>query len=125
MINDLVFYIQENKLNVLFVSAPKILNSEESENLNTIIKLLKEVGLNVINTNSDNFLNLDYQNDFYNNSHINAYGTHKFTNYLCNYLYENYNIGISPKYDTSWEKAYEIYLEKFNQLTSNNKVFKK
>lgn len=110
MINDLIAYIKEKKLNVLFVSAPKILNNEEAGKLNTIISLLEDNGFNVINTNNDNFLNLDYQNDFYNSSHVNAYGARKFTNFLCKYLYENYNIGANNKYDKSWEKAYDIYI---------------
>ena len=119
MINDLISYMKENKLNVLFVSAPKILSSEESGKLNTVIKLLEDNGFNVINTNYSNFLNLDYQNDFYNSSHINVNGARKFTDYLCKYLYKNYNIGVNKKYDESWEKAYDIYWKKFSQLVSN------
>lgn len=96
---ELLEYIEENNLNVLFVDTPQFKSEKEIGRSNTLYKILDEYGMDYINyceTDEDgNFLydlNLNRETDFYNAGHVNYYGAEKFTEVFAAYLDENYDL---------------------------------
>lgn len=96
---ELLDYIKENKLNVLFVDTPHFKDEYEMGTANTVIKILKENNLDYISycetDKEGNFINcpeINRETDFYNDSHVNYYGAEKFTSIFTKYLNDNYDI---------------------------------
>ncbi len=120
VLDDLITYIKENNLNVLFV-VPIRFNSGMIK-LNTVISLLEENDFLVINFNKVKELNIDYQNDFYNKEHLNVYGSTKYTLYFAKYLKEHYDLldHRDDKKYVSWNKEYERFKNDFNLLTKKD-----
>ncbi len=120
---DLIDYIKENKLNVLFVIQPKVYNTSADENsnqmLNTIVDVLNKEDIDVINFNKLDDFSLDFSKDFYNIHHFNVYGATKFSLYFGKYLKENYDLDdhrADPKY-ASWHKEYKRLEADYQELT--------
>ena len=121
---ELIDYIKEKKLDVLFIDTPQVRLGKESGRSNKIYKILEEEGMNYIHfydENSDNTftIDLDLKTDFYNPGHLNFYGATKFTTILGNYLVENYE--LEDKRDQEhvkehWDGVHERLLEKIEEL---------
>lgn len=119
---DLIHYIKENNINVLFV----IPNKPYAEKIhgiparfNTLIDILNDNNLDVINFNTLDDFKIDYKTDLHNITHINVYGATKYTLYLSKYLKENYQLEDhrkDKKYD-SWESEYQRFKKNFKKLT--------
>lgn len=81
---------QSRGIEVLLTYLPFSANKENQMEANYIYDLAEEYGVNYIN-----FLDMDlvdYQTDCYDNSHMNPSGARKVTDYLGEYLINNYNI---------------------------------
>lgn len=121
---ELIDYIKEKKLNVLFIDTPQVRFGKESGRSNTIYKILEEEGMDYIHfydENSDNTftIDLDLKSDFYNPGHLNFYGATKFTTVLADYLIENYE--LEDKRDQEhvkehWDGVHDRLLEKIAEL---------
>ena len=63
-------------------------------------------------------MNLDFNNDFYNNNHVNIYGSEKYTSFLENYLSNNYYFKVhDDNFNNSWDK----YLNNWHKSVSETK----
>ncbi len=124
ILEDLIEYVKANNINVLFVVPIRSYYKENSKRLNTVINILQENDLKVLNFNVlDDFNNIDFSNDFYNDSHLNVYGATKYTLYFSKYLKDNYNLPDhrgDVKYE-SWDKEYERFKTDYKKIT--NKEF--
>ena len=93
---ELVDYIREKDLNVLFVDTPQFLDPEELGKANALIKLLEEEELDYIHfyePDSDEFsIDFDIMTEFYDESHVNYYGAEKFTDVFAKYIDEKYDL---------------------------------
>ena len=93
---ELIDYIKEKDLNVLFVDTPQFMWPYEMKRANTLYDILEENDLDYIHfykENSDEFtIDLDNEKDFYDESHVNYYGAKKFTDALAEHLIENYDL---------------------------------
>ncbi|MBR5783203.1 MAG: hypothetical protein IKY33_03145 [Clostridia bacterium] len=96
---ELLDYAEKKGLELLFVDTPHYKDDSEMARSNTLQKILKERGMNYVNycqTNENGDflydLNLDHNNDFYNDAHVNYYGAEKFTDVFARYLVENYDL---------------------------------
>ena len=93
---ELIDYIKEHDLNVLFVDTPQILGKYEMRRANTVYDILEENGLNYIHFfkkgSSDFTIDLDHDKDFFDTSHVNYYGAEKVTDALAEYINENYDL---------------------------------
>lgn len=125
--NILVFeslfkYIKENNLNVLFVVSKRFYEEQIQYKLNDAISRIEKNGFDIINFNTLEDFNIDFENDYYNELHMNVYGATKFTLYFAKYLSEHYNLldhREDKNYET-WNKEYIKFQKRFNELTNEN-----
>ena len=122
---DLISYIQEENLNVLFViPVQPYIQQEENvpERFNTMVDYVTEKGFKVINFNKVDDLGIDYSHDFHNQAHLNVYGSTKYTLWLSNYLKDNYELKDhrGDQLYRSWENEYELFCRDFNTYTNQN-----
>lgn len=119
--DDLISYIKDNNLNVLFVLSPKVYSLENMQILNKIIEKIKYNDLKVLNLNNVD-LNIDYSHDYYNFAHLNIWGSTKMTEYLAKYLNDNYNLEDhrNDKKYASWSKEYERLKKNYKILTEKD-----
>ncbi len=115
--NELIDYINKEKLNVLFIVSPKLYSEDVMQKLNTIVEICENNNYEVLNFNKID-LGIDYSHDYYNHAHLNVYGATKFTTYLGKYLKENYNLpdNRGGYYYSSWEKEYERFKEEYRKI---------
>ncbi len=120
VLNELIEYIRKNNINVLFTVPKRNFDEKINLSINEAIDIIKQNGLNVINFNTlEDFNNIDFSKDFYNEAHLNVYGATKFTLYFSKYLKENYNLenhrGDSNY--SSWDKEYERLKQSYKNIT--------
>ncbi len=124
ILNDLIDYIKTNNLNVLFILPKRAYLEEINKKLNSVIDILESNNLKVINFNTlDDFGEIiNPSKDYYNQNHLNVYGSTKYTLYLSKYLKQNYNLEDhrADKTYNSWNKEYERLKKKYTQLTGEN-----
>lgn len=100
---------------ILFITTPYPIDEQDVAYENTMGDIFKEQGLNYINFNKlYKELNLDFSTDFYDNKHTNIGGMVKFSNYIGNYLKENYDLKetpLSPKQKKEWDTATKLWIE--------------
>ncbi len=119
---DLINLIKERNLNVLFVIPVKSYVDPMygvPKRFNTLIDIIKANNLDVINFNDVDELSIDFDTDFYNNAHLNAFGATKYTLYFAKYLKEHYDLEDhrqDEKY-SSWESEYERFKKNFKKYT--------
>ena len=113
---DFLDYCKNEKIdNIIFTRFPHIIGTEDSyerfKRGNEAEKIIKSYGFDFINLerNSD-LIGLDYENDFYNDDHLNIYGQQKFTKYLGNLLINDYGItksSLSDEVKKNWDISAE------------------
>ena len=89
---DLIGYIKENNLNVLFVIPKRYFNEKAMMGFNYATSIIEENELKVINFNTVEDFDVDFSTDFLNSNHLNTYGATKYTLYFSKYLKENYDL---------------------------------
>lgn len=119
---DLIKYIKDNNLNVLFVLPNREYWYPQLQMLNDAMSIIRENGLEVINFNALDEFKLNPATDLYNQSHINVYGSTKYTLYFSKYLKEAYNLDDHRNDDLyiSWEKDYERFKADFKSITKQD-----
>ena len=121
ILNSLMDYIKLNNLNVLFVIPTRTFNEETNMKLNSVIEIIHNNNFKVINFNTLDVI--DWNTDFYNTTHLNVYGSTKYTLYFAKYLNDNYHLE-NHKNDNrynSWNQEYERF--KLDFKTKMNKDF--
>lgn len=120
---ELINYIKLNNIEVLFV-IPKMVSfwTPYQEQLNDAISIVESNGFKIINFNTINDMNIDYNTDFYNPYHLNVYGSTKYTLYFSKYLYEHYNLPNhkDDKKYISWAESYLKFKSDFKTLTDRD-----
>ena len=94
---EVLEFIEEKELNVLFVDTPQFRNNTEAGRSNKVYHILEENGFSYLHYYSpedDGSFNmgLDPKSDFYNTGHVNVYGAQKFTSAFSAYLNDNYDL---------------------------------
>lgn len=115
---EVIDYIKEKKLNVLFVDTPQFLDESEHGRANTVYKILEENGMDYIhfyqNGSSDFTIDLDNTTEFYDESHVNYYGAVKFTDAFAKYLDEKYDLPDRRKDESAasyWDGKYKAVVD--------------
>ncbi len=114
-LNSLLDYLDENAVKAVFVTVPRAEYYYRSvRRINTVNEIVASRGYPVVDLmNKTAELGIDMTTDFYNNTHTNIHGSIKFTNYLSEYLIENY--GFADKRGdadyVSWQEATVNYHE--------------
>ena len=120
MLKEIMDYANAEKINVLFVCSPSIMDDDNRKDINAAFEYIesnKSEYIDYYNFNTKEMfdtLNIDTKTDFYDEEHLNVYGAVKFTKYLANVISEKY--GIKDKRGDeklkSWDEAYDAYMEK-------------
>lgn len=115
---EVIDYIKEKNLKVLFVDTPQFLDESEHGRANTVYKILKENGMDYIHFYKDGSseftVDLDNTKEFYDESHVNYYGAEKFTDVLAKYLDEKYDFPDRRKDKSAasyWDGKYKAVVE--------------
>lgn len=118
VLNNLINYIKTNDLNVLFVIPNRAFSSYECSLFNTVVDIIENNGYKVLNFNVEKDLKLNALTDFYDDYHLNIFGSIKFTLYFSNYLKDNYELkdhrgdGLYQ----SWDKSYQDFIGFFKEI---------
>lgn len=112
---QLLNYLQKNNINALFIVSPMMLDEEMQMKFNYIGNIVDSYGYDYVNFNNYyEEIGLDFATDFYDGGgHANALGAEKCTEFLGQYLTENYEFVDKrgeEKYST-WDAAYEYWQE--------------
>ena len=111
---DLLDYLDGNQVNALFIKVPQALIKQHQGRLNLLEDILGERGypcLDMLEAYRE--IGLDTRLDFYNEFHTNLHGSLKVTEYISNYLVENYHFDDKRGQDgwKSWDELIEPYMD--------------
>lgn len=123
VLDNLLAYIDQENLNVLFVIPTKNYGEVDMQSMNAASNYLESRNKKVINFNSYvDDIGIDYATDFYDAAHLNVQGSTKYTLYFGAYLKDNYNLEDhrNKKNSKSWDEAYETYKAKYKEYTKEN-----
>ncbi|MEE1320969.1 MAG: hypothetical protein UHM85_05480 [Acutalibacteraceae bacterium] len=114
-LNTIMDYCKNEDVRVLFVMMPQPLQRELSNNRqNTVAKILEDNGFDVLDLRKKvNEIGIDYSRHYYDERHTNIHGSLLITEYISDYLIENYN--FTDKRGTeayaSWDEDCAEYYE--------------
>ena len=115
-LRDLLQYLQENKLQALFIVSPYGEYLEDQQMFNYMGGIVEEAGYRFLNMNNYyDEIGIVFEEDFADYaSHTNAVGAEKCTAFLAKYLLENYSFTDKRGNETyaSWDEAYALWLVK-------------
>ncbi|MGN1167469.1 MAG: hypothetical protein ACI4S2_13695 [Lachnospiraceae bacterium] len=103
---------QKENIQVLFVSTPWQIDSERQMKNRYIGNLIEEYGFNFLDCNQYiDEIGLDFEKDFYNSKHTNLVGAEKVTDFIGNYIVENYDIDTdhTQAVTDDWNNMLEQY----------------
>lgn len=115
---SLMDYCEEENVRILFVTVPRAETEERVQQLNELNAMLEARGFDTLNLlDQPELCGLDLEQDFYNEGHTNVHGSVKYTQYLAEYLMENY--GFQSKHGdeayASWDEGYAQYKNTLNR----------
>ena len=95
--------------------------------INAAFEMAREYGQDVLNFNDErlyNELGMEFDSDYYNSMHLNSKGARKVTEYLGNYIAENYDFKDKRGQEEykSWDEAYELYEQYYETGWANVKT---
>ena len=115
--NKIFELTKKNNISILFIKIPNPTNNFSAFDI-AFAKLAKEKNWNFINYNNlIDQLNINYDTDFRDISHLNLYGSRKLMDHLIPYIIEKYNIPNrknDPEF-ASWNEDYKKYERAINR----------
>ena len=123
-LNEIMNYCKNEEVRVLFVMMPQPLQRELSNNRqNTVAKILSENGFDVLDLRKNvKEIGIDYSKHYYDERHTNLHGSILVTDYISDYLIENY--GFEDKRGreeyTSWDKECDDYYDFIAEYLKND-----
>ena len=121
-LNDLIDLLKDEKLNVIFVIPKRFFTEEENKKLNYAANIISDNGFEILNFNTDKKFIVDYDHDFCDIYHLNAYGAAKYTLYFGKYLKETYDLNdhrLDNGY-ASYHEAYQSFKVGFKKLLNED-----
>jgi hypothetical protein len=116
---DLLEYLEDKKLNALFVITPFTVNEDEQKKINYMSDIIEDHGYNFLDMNQyTDEMGLLFEEDFNDyGTHTNILGAEKVTNFFEQYLKSNYIDGLGimttdHRLDSdykSWDEAFDLY----------------
>lgn len=108
-VDELLDYCDRNELNVLFICCPYIIPRADWLTINAVAEKITNRGYDYINFNDYyDEIGIDFETDFGDVNHVNFLGAEKYTQYLINYISDNYNLPDhrdDPEYNR-WDDDY-------------------
>lgn len=120
---EVLDYIEEKDLKVLFVDSPQQRSKVEAGRTETIYSILEERGMDYLSyytkdNKSGITIDFDYKKDFYGEGHVNYYGAEKFTAEMAKYLDENYDLPDRREDENAkkyWDGVYDKIKDKVKE----------
>lgn len=116
---DLLEYCKNQELNVLFIVHSYCQKEQHKMEYNYMGSVIEQYGFDFLNTNDYwQEIGLNYSVDMFNGNHVNLFGAEKYTDFLLNYLQENYHLPDhrgEAGYEEWDELAVEFELETYRQ----------
>ena len=116
---------------VVFFTSPHLLTETEMAYENTMADILAENGLDFICGNKlVHEIGLDFEEDYYDDMHVNVRGMVKFTDYISDYLINKYDIDkseLTEEQKAEWDTASEKWISEVKEpgiKTVNEKIAK-
>jgi len=92
VLNDLLDYLDREHVNALFIKVPQVIPKKKQGRLNALEDQLKARGYPCLDLMKEyEAYGLNPQRDFYNKNHTNIRGSLKLTEYMADYLAEQYH----------------------------------
>lgn len=86
-LKKIIDYMKEKDGELILITAPYVVTNEDQKTYNRIAEIAKEEGISFIDYNEYyDEIGLDFEKDLNDESHLNYWGSCKFTEYLGNYL---------------------------------------
>lgn len=111
---DLLDYMDSTGIDYLFTVSPYAEKKEHKMTFNYISEIIVKRGYRFIDCNEyTEQMGLDYSTDLYNDNHVNIIGAEKYTDFLNQYILDNYpipnrkddaNYSFMNAYLSDWEK---------------------
>ena len=114
-LRELLTYLQENKLEALFITSPMVLKPELKMQFNYMEEIISSYGYVYLDLNDyTEEMGIDFATDFYDGgSHTNASGAQKCTAFLGEYISSHYDLEDkrgNESYST-WDESYVYWQE--------------
>lgn len=109
---DILEYCKEKNVPLLLVASPFAVTADDMMEFNRMEEIAGEYGIPFLNANRHyGDMELDFSRDFYDENHVNLYGAEKYTDFLAEYILENYGPLEKGKGAVSeiWDGIYERY----------------
>jgi len=117
---NLLEFLKTTDCKYLFVVSPYVEPKNHKENFNYISEIIEQYGYNFLDCNDFiEEMNINFSTDFYNIFHVNIFGAEKYTDFLINYLMENYELP-DRKDDEDYYEWIQL-LENWNQKVETTK----
>lgn len=92
-LEELLKYCKDNNVPALFIRSPDFKKTEDKVSFAKAQALIESYGFKFLNMNHHKKeMQIEDFKDFYNYDHLNIYGMPKMTNYLSNYIVNNYDV---------------------------------
>lgn len=102
---DLLKYIETTDCKYLFVVSPYIEQENEKKNFNYIEEIVTKSGHNFLDANDFyEEMNINFENDFYDHAHANIWGAEKYTDFLTQYIKQNYSLPDRKEQYQDWNE---------------------
>ncbi|MBR5438277.1 MAG: hypothetical protein IKV21_05090 [Clostridia bacterium] len=116
----LMDYCKDEQVKVLFVLMPQALHRDVSNaRQNTVAKTLEDNGFDVLDLRKRvDEIGLDYSRHYYDERHTNIHGSVLVTDYIADYLIENYN--FVDKRGTEGYESWDKLCKKYYKIITKN-----
>lgn len=105
ILDELINDLKKTNKKALFIVSSYNETKEHKKIYNFVEEKAKEAGFDFLDTNEyADEIGLDFKTDFYNDAHVNLYGSNKYTDFLVKYIKEKYNLP-----DRRGENKYESW----------------
>ena len=116
IMDELLDYLDQNEIKAVFMAAPQFRSGKVISQYNSALKVAKKRGYPTLNLYEymDN-MHLDLTQDYYNQAHINIFGSIKATAFLADYFTEYLEL-TDKRNDcayASWDDAYTKYQSEY------------
>ena len=129
----LLDYLKEAGVeHALFIRTPEMTGYQATDTYHQMIEMIREAGYDFLNTNAAiEDMGLELGHDFYNTSHLNIFGTEKFTRFLAGYMVHKYNLQTdhTEAVKKEWEECASYndrilpYVEELTEQNANGFLY--
>lgn len=118
VLTDLLEYCQGEDFQVLFLAPMYRQSKSDKQTFNYIADIVEEYGYTLLNVNDyQEETGMDFSTDYYDKDHVNIFGAQKYTEFVGNYLMENYSLADhrGDSAYAAWEEDYSTWTQRVDE----------